>query len=414
MLEPPRAASVEGEPQALLTRPFLLMLSIQFCFGLSYSSFFLLPKYLTRQFHAGAAVIGAVAATALLAGVLAVPLIGALIDRGSRRRIIGLGAIVNALSACGFALVPSISFSLYALRAIHGVSYALVFNAIVTWAADLSPPKKLSQAIGLAGAASLLANAVAPAGGEYIADHYGWAGVFLAGGGAALVAAVLALGIREPRAVGGARAAAQLTPLHVEHGRRAEDGKHAGPPALRIVLAPVRAGAFVCSFAVGSAFGVMFTFTQPYALLLGADKVSNFFVGYTACAMGVRLLLGSVADRVGRRPIVFVALGLYGLVACVTSQLHPHLLFPIGALLGCAHGLIYPALNALAVEGVTRARRGAVMTYFLGCFNAGFAFWVLAMGVIAKAYGYPVLFVATGLLVWLSMSFVPKPGKLAT
>jgi MFS family permease len=377
----------------------MLMLSIQFCFGLSYSSFFLLPKYLTLQFRASAAVIGAVSATALLAGVLAVPLIGALIDRGSRRNIIALGATVNALSACGFALVPAISLPLYVLRAIHGVSYALVFNAIVTCAADLSPPKKLSQAIGLAGAASLLANAVAPAGGEYVADHYGWAGVFVAGGGAAFLAALLALGIREPRVA--AETALRVEPLAPE------------PSALRLMLAPVRAGAFVCSFAVGSAFGVMFTFTQPYALLLGAEKVSTFFVGYTACAMGVRLLLGSVADRIGRRPIALVALTLYGLVACLTSQLRPYLLFALGGLLGVAHGLIYPALNALAVEGVTRARRGAVMTYFLGCFNAGFAFWVLGMGVVAKAHGYPLLFMATGLFVWLSMLFLPKNRKLA-
>ena len=377
----------------------MLMLSMQFCFALSYSSFFLLPKYLTRQFHSSPAVIGAVAATALLAGVAAVPLIGALIDRGSRRHIIGWGATVNALSACGFAFVPSVSVAMYALRAVTGISYALVFNAIVTWATELSPPKKLSQAIGLAGAASMLANAVAPASGEFIADHYGWSAVFLAGAGAAFVAALLALGIREPRVVTERPVAAPLA-------ERAE------PSALSQVLRPVRAGAFVCAFAVGSAFGVMFTFTQPYALLLGADKVSSFFVGYTACAMCVRLLLGSVADRIGRRPIAFVALALYGLVACMTSQLRPQLLFALGALLGFAHGLIYPALNALAVEGVSRARRGAVMSYFLGCFNAGFAFWVMGMGVVAKAYGYPVLFVATGVLVWLSISFLPKTRKL--
>ncbi len=402
MTEPTRAA-VSSESEVLLTRPFMLMLSMQFCFALSYSSFFLLPKYLARQFNASAAVIGAVAATALLAGVLAVPLIGALIDRGSRRHIIGLGATVNALSAAGFALVHSISIPLYALRALHGVSYALVFNAIVTWAADLSPPKKLSQAIGLAGAASMLANAVAPACGEFIADHYGWGGVFLAGGGAAFLAALLALGIREPH----------VAPNAAQHAE-AKPAPHAEPSALRLVLQPARAGAFVCSFAVGSAFGVMFTFTQPYALLLGADKVSSFFVGYTATALCVRLFLGTVADRIGRRPIAFVALALYGLVACMTSQLRPTLLFAVGACLGFAHGLIYPALNALAVDGVSRARRGTVMTYFLGCFNAGFAFWVMGMGVVAKAYGYPILFVATGLLVWLSISFLPKTRKLAT
>ena len=80
----------------LLSKPFVLMLCVQFCFGLSYSTFFLLPKFLARAFHANADTIGAVASTALFAGVMAVPFIGAIIDRHTRRSVIVLGALVNA------------------------------------------------------------------------------------------------------------------------------------------------------------------------------------------------------------------------------------------------------------------------------------------------------------------------------
>ena len=45
-----------------------------------------------------------------------------------------------------------------------------MFNGIVTWATDLAPAKKLGQAIGLCGAAGMLANALAPALGEAVAD----------------------------------------------------------------------------------------------------------------------------------------------------------------------------------------------------------------------------------------------------
>lgn len=385
-----------SEPEALLTRPFVLLLLVQFCFGLSYSCFFLLPKWLAREFHANPSVIGAVAAASLLAGVVASPHMGALLDRGARRPFITYGALVNALSGAAFALLHSVSAPLYVLRVVHGISYALVFNAVLTLAADLAPAKKLGQAIGLCGAAGMVANAIAPAVAESIADHQGWGLVFLLAGGAALSSTLLSLFVREPRAVAPVPQAADA----------AQDS--ALPSVFSLIKDPNRTGAFICAFANGAAFGVMFTFTQPFALSLGAGHVSSLFVGYTVCALSVRLFLGSVADTYGRRRVAFAALVLYGLVAVMTSLLRPNLLFVVGGGMGFAHGLLYPALNALAAEGVPRARRGAVMSYFFACFNTGFAAWVLGLGLVAKSHGYAVVFLATGILVWLSLLFLPK------
>jgi MFS family permease len=379
----------------------VLVLCVQFCFGLSYSTFFLLPKFLARQFHAHADAIGAVAAVALLAGVFSSPWTGAWLDRGSRRPFISYGALVNGLCGGAFALVHTLSWPIFALRAVHGISYALVFNATLTLSADLASPKKLGQAIGLCGAAGMVANAIAPALAESVADSRGWAVVFLFAGGAALIAGLLSLGIREPK---------YATAL--EPALTSVAATEASLSAFALLRDPRRLGAFVCSAANGAAFGVMFTFTQPYALSLGATKVSSFFVGYTLIALSVRLFLGSLADTWGRRRVALTALVMYGLVAAMTSLLRPNLLFVAGAGLGLAHGLLYPAINALAAEGVPRARRGAVMSYFFGCFNAGFALWVLGLGVLAKSQGYPVVFLATGLLAWSAIAFLPKkaPG----
>lgn len=388
-----KAAVREVDSERLLTARFALVLCLQFCFGLSYSTFFLLPKFLARQFHADADAIGAVAATALLASVIASPWTGAWLDRGARRPFIAWGALVNGLSGCGFSLIHAVSWPIFGLRVVHGVSYGLVFNGIVTLAADLAPPKKLGQAIGLCGAASILSNAVAPMIAEPIADARGWGWVFLLAGAAALFTALLALAIREP-----------VQASELAHERELDDS----PSALALMREPQRVGAFICSAANGAAFGAMFTFTQPFALALGANVVSGFFLGYTLVALAVRLLLGGAADAWGRRRVALAALALYGCVVSLTSLLRPNLLFAAGAGLGLAHGLLYPSLNALAAEGIPRARRGAVMSYFFGCFGAGSALWVLGQGVVAKAYGYPSVFLATGLLVWCAIAFVPK------
>jgi len=50
--------------EELLSKQFVLMLLVQFSFGLGYSAFFLLPKYLSRELDAGAAAIGAIASMA--------------------------------------------------------------------------------------------------------------------------------------------------------------------------------------------------------------------------------------------------------------------------------------------------------------------------------------------------------------
>jgi MFS family permease len=397
-LEPRSSGTRTAAPsEALLTPPFVLMLCVQFCFGLSFSTFFLLPKYLTREFHASSVAIGAVAAIALLSGVIATPALGAAIDRGARRPAITYGALVNGLCGGAFAWIHSVSLPLYLLRTVHGVSYALVFNAIVTLAADLAPAKKLGQAIGLCGAAGMISNALAPAIAERIADQRGWGLVFLLAGGAALLAALLSLFIREARE----EPARSLS----------EPELGASPSALSLVRDPKRAGAFVCAAAAGAAFGALFTFTQPFALSLGARQVSGFFVGYTLCALTVRLFFGGLGDNWGRERVAFAALVLYGLVACMTSQLRPSLLFPLGCGLGLAHGLLYPAINAIGASDVPRARRGAVMSYFSACFYGGFALWVFGLGVLAKRSGYPLVFVLSGVLVWSSIAFLPKGAR---
>jgi MFS family permease len=121
-------------------------------------------------------------------------------------------------------------------------------------------------------------------------------------------------------------------------------------------------------------------------------------------AASVRVLLGSLADRVGRLPVALVSLVLYGLVLLVTTRLEPSWLFGIGLGLGLAHGLLYPALNALLVETSPVGARGIVMTSYNGAFNLGFAMSVVSFGAIAEIAGYPTIFLLAGLAVFTGVA----------
>jgi MFS family permease len=145
-------------------------------------------------------------------------------------------------------------------------------------------------------------------------------------------------------------------------------------------------------------FGTMVTFAQPYALSLGVENVSQLFVGYTLAAAFVRILLGGLADRIGRERVALGAMLAYTAVLAGAAWLEPGTLFFFGAGLGLAHGFIYPALNAMLLDDTDAGRRGLVMVVYNGSFQLGFAVSALSFGWVAERFGYPAVFVTCAAL----------------
>jgi MFS family permease len=374
-VRPAAESGRQATPERLVSRQFVLLLALLVAFGFSFSVFLLLPKYLAVEHHAGARTIGAISAAAMLSGVLCVPLIGIWIDRYPRRPLVVVSALAMGVASAGFALVDAVGTSIVFLRLVQGVAFTMLFNAVATLVTDLASPQRLGQALGLFGVAMLSTNAIAPMVAEPLADWAGWAPVFVLAGLSGAVAAGLGLSIREQR-----------------------DATPQSQSPVRGLLSPRKLFVLGIAAVVGAALGTMFTFTQPFALGQGITRLSDFFLGYTVAALVVRLGFGNVADRLGRQRVSVAALLLYGAVVAATAALRPGTLGLLGALFGIAHGVFYPAMTALAVQGVPRAQRGSTLTYFNGAFNAGVGVSVAAFGLVADAYGYPFVFIATGIL----------------
>jgi MFS family permease len=367
----------EPSEPALFTRDFALVLLAQLAFGFAFSSFFLLPKYVVTELSGSPSQVGYVGALAVVAAVLSSPSCGKLLDRGKRRPLIFAGCLLSGLSAFAFLGVTHIGSYLYAVRAAQGVAYTLYFVAAATLVADLSPASRLGQALGWFGCAGLVMNAVATIVAERIAQDFGWHAVFVAAGVSGLSGAAISLLLREPQT----RAKPSL-PV---------EAPSTGVPGARLAV-------MWATVAGGAAFGVMFTFTAPLALSLGDSNISPLFAGYTVAALGVRLLFGNLADRLGRARVGGAALVLYSLVVASTAGLGHGWLGALGLVFGLAHGAFYPSLNALALEGVGREQRGTIGAYFNAAFNGGVLIVTFCFGQIAQAYGYRVVFLLVACL----------------
>lgn len=364
-------------PARMLTPAFAALLVVNVAFSFALSTFFLLPKYLVQELGATPSDVGAVATGFGLTMVLAVPLLGRLLD-GSRDRAVMIGGcVVMAVSALGFVFVTKLGLAILLLRALQGIALSMFHNAASVIVADLSPPGRMAQALGLFAGTGMVMTAVAPALVELIAERSGYAPAFALAAFAAALSVLLALRVPVPR-----------------HQTRVES-------SLRSLLSRSTSLRMIAVLGgTGLGFGAMFTFSSPFALALGIENVRGFFLAFAGGAVCVRFGLGGAIDRIGHRRVSTFALTGYGVSVAAMYFLAPGRLELLGGLFGLFHGLFLPAFTAFVVSESAAHERGKMMTLFNGAFNVGNTLVVL-LGMIAERHGFPLVFGATGVLVLL-------------
>jgi MFS family permease len=353
---------------------FVLVLALQFTFGLGYSSFLLLPKYLTEVHAADAASIGRIMAAAPLAAVVTMPLLAAYIDRFRRHQLILASALAAFTTALAFAFLTELGLAVYLLRALQGAAFAAFMATCATLVVEVVPRERLGQAIGLSGASNLITNAIGPGIAEPLALASGWRSVFLLCAVCSCFAVLGTWTLREPRR-------AQV--------------RRVGFPRLwerhRLAL-------FHTALVSGLGFGTVITFYQPLALASGITQVRSLFIGYSVAALAVRVVFGGWLDRFDRRRLALLAAAIYSVVVFATAGLRPGWLLPIGIALGLAQGTLYPIGSAILFESAEPEHRGALMTYFSGSFNLGVVLATLGLGALADSVGYRPVFVVASVV----------------
>lgn len=357
--------------ETLFSPQFALVLVITAINGLAFSTFFLLPKYLAVELGADASTIGGVSAITQLASVIGMPLAGALVDRYGRRRFAVIGALLFAVSSAGFVLLERTGALLWTLRLAQGLAYPFYYLALSTLATDISPRARMGEAIGLFGAVMISTNALGPAFAEWGAHVFGWHAVFGSTVLAALLAALLSRFLHEP----------SRPPI-----------REAAAPLLRLVFRPGLRRILLVTVLVGWTFSSMFTFYQPWALANGYTEVSMFLVAFSMSAMVMRVGLGRLADSFGRLRVAKAILVLYTLAPLALIGLPTLGLVVTGGLMGIAHGIFFPTLNAVAVEFSKDSERGKAMGTYSAAFNVGFSSGAYILGNLALAHGFPVIF----------------------
>jgi len=188
-----------------------------------------------------------------LAALLARPLAGMLSDRWGHKPVLVVGAILfgggpllYGLAHPVFPFIPAVSGGmawLLGARAVHGVGMALFTTAYQAFIADLVPPERCGEGLGLANAASMVTMMAAPLCGEWLVRRFGFGTLFQTLGGVGGLGVLVTLALPGRRS-GRGSADPQALPAW-ENLRRVlrEPGVRAG--ALGMALLGVPFSAFI-------------------------------------------------------------------------------------------------------------------------------------------------------------------------
>ncbi len=382
-LIPGKSELILQAPVKLYTPAFAVLFLANLALVSSFSSFFLFPLFILERGGSDRD-IGIIMGIFALASALCRPWVAEMIDRIGRKRSYSIGCIIMTLLPLFHLLLqgPLTNYypALLLLRIVHGIGLAICFTSVFTFIIDLIPVQRLNEGIGIFGTSGLIGLALGPLITEPILFNYGFSAFFLAASGLAAAAFFLHL------------------PVPDQHRLLSSEG-----PVSASFFALLKTRKMLISGGIALLFGVGLAatgnFIAPFAQTKDLSYISLYFFAYATAAVGTRIFLGRLADRVGENQIIpwGLALAAAGLVMVPLVQTNL-LLLMVGFLFGIGHGLLFPALNAMAIRDEPYSTRGKVTGIFTGGIDSGAFIGAILLGMVGDLAGYTSLFICAALL----------------
>lgn len=381
-------------PATILTRPFVLTCAAG---ALLFASFQLLtavlPLYVRDDLGGSTTAVGLIVGVFSIAALLPRLFIGREIDRSGSKRFLAVGAGLFLLSGVLYIFATSVPLVL-GVRAVHGLGMAFFHTASFAFIAQISPPSRRGEAMGIWGLMSTFATAITPYLGLVIRDASGMTTLFIVAACGAAGSLGLLLLVADPGRAG------DVTP--VTSGGLFEPSVM--PAAVLILLSNL-------------VYGAVAAFIIVYAEDRDISNAGLYFTVFALAVLASRVFGGRMADRLSRMAVImptFILTILAMGTLALTNTLA--LLLLTGVLFGLAFGAGQPALNAFAVDLVEPARRGAGMATFTSFFEAGIGLGAIGMGAVAGWTGYSMMFAITAIFPLLAIVYgiaVARPAERA-
>lgn len=398
--------AVYDDIRAIARRTVVLLCAAQILGGLSMGASLALGAILGEELSGSESLAG-LPTTVLALGAAAAGLpLAAFASRRGRRPALSTGLLIAALGAAVVATAVDLGWFALMLVGMVGVGAGTAVGLQARFAAtDLSSPqtrgRDLSLVVWMTMVGAVAGPALVPAG-ERLAGWLGLAdlaGPFVLGAiGSAAAATVLWAGLRPD-------------PLHVLGGSSAMPVRPSLGEGFAVIRRTPAARAAVG--AVVSAHAVMVAVMALTPVHMHHGGASLTIVGFSISAhvAGMYVLapvMGMLADRVGRVPIILLGQGLL-VASCVLGFVFAHSqtgLVVALVILGLGWSASTVAASTLLTDSVDVAVRPPAQGVADTTMSLGGAVAGALAGVVVGAFGYPTLVLGAGVIAVVTAIYV--------
>lgn len=331
-------------------------------FGLLCLSFFLffasfnmiipeLPAYLDRL--GGGEYKGLIIALFTLTAGISRPFSGKLADTVGRIPIMIFGAVVCFF--CGFLYPLANAIALFlVLRFFHGFSTGFTPTGTSAYVADIVPPQRRGEAMGILGLCSSLGMAGGPALGSAIANTASFNMMFYSSSVLAILSMVIFIGMKET-----------LPEKQTFRFSLLKLNRHE-------IFEPRVVNPCIVLLLTTFSFGVVLTITPDLSDQLGIKNRGLFFTYFTIASVAVRFFAGKASDKLGRVVVLKVGALLLAIGMFLLSIADSVSLFLIAAIIfGFATGMNTPTIFAWTIDLSHDQHRGRGLATMYIALEAG-------------------------------------------
>jgi MFS family permease len=361
-------------PARLFTRDYTLICLANFSFWAGIYCFLGSVALYVLQLGGTAAEAGLATGAVPLTSFFTQVAFARVIARWPRARVLAAAPLVLPVGAAIGAAASS-PWVLVVAACVLGTGYTTFQTAATTLAADVTPPQRRGEALGVYGSFTTVSLAVGPALGMGLLTELGPWAALTAGALLGVAAVLFGFGVTEP---------ARREPVTT---------------AARTRLDPI---IYYCTFVnAGLTFthGTLVALLPLYARSIGMANPGLFYTVFALAAIGIRAYAGALSDRLGRVQVLVPATVLLALALwSIAARPPPPVLLGIAVVYAVGYASLHPANLAFAVDRASVADRPLALSMVNSGFALGMGTGAIAMGAVLTATSFAATFFVAGLV----------------
>lgn len=371
----------------LWNRAFILcVLNNLFLFTYYFALIAILPIYITTELGGSVKEAGLALTLFLVSSIAIRPFSGMIIEKVGQKLAMRGSGLLFALFAFSYLLVDSMT-SLFIVRFLHGIWFSILTTVTVPVANDFIPDQRKGEGMGYFVMSTNLGVVFGPLLALTTIQLTSYQVLF------GILAVLISLGLFFSFLLDIRNAPKPL--------QSAQNKTFSWQDIVETKVLAVSFIALLTAFAYSSITSFITVFAETKGLLA---YVSLFFIVFAVSMLVVRPWVGRFYDRKGADAVIYPSFLFFmvGLVM-VTWVNHQWMLWLSAVFIGIGYGSLFPCLQTLAIQSVSKQRMGHAISTFFTLFDLGLAIGSVAMGIFIAHWGFETTYIICAITVILTL-----------